>query len=128
MRVKYELLRCTFVEVPVTGGRFLQGQHRDICRLRDIHLVMQNGRHQLPVVAEHGTLSRSEAVELGPTQTDSQAKHAFPGVGVLGGRIVCHVPEVDSAVDCIGFEAKGQAEHVSNLNICLDECRYNVYG
>jgi hypothetical protein len=46
----------------VPARRILQWQYLDIDRLRDIHLVMQDGHHKLPIVAKHGTLPRSEAV------------------------------------------------------------------
>src|SRR5216683_7597517 len=64
----------------VPARRVLQWQYLDIDRLSDIHLVMQDGHHKLPIVAEHGTLPRTEAVGFGPPQ----AQHALPRVRVLG--------------------------------------------
>src|ERR1700680_5020824 len=55
MRVEYELLRSAFIKSVVAARRILQGQHPDIHCLRDSHLVVQDGHHELPVETEHGT-------------------------------------------------------------------------
>src|ERR1700758_1323161 len=91
MRVEHELPRGALVEVAVSAWRIFQWQYCDIDRLRDIHFVMQDGHHQLAIVAEHGTLPGSEAMGLGPAQAASQAQHALPRVCLLGARIVCDV-------------------------------------
>src|SRR5438132_12156404 len=65
MRVEYELLRDTLVEVMVTARRILQWQYLDIYRLRDLHSVIQDRHHKLPIVTKDGTLSGSEIIEKG---------------------------------------------------------------
>src|SRR6266849_3767004 len=88
VRVQYELLRSAFIEGVVASRCILQGQHCDIHRLRDSHLVVQDGHHELPVVTEHGTLPRTETVGFSPAKTNPQTQHALLGIGVLGSRIV----------------------------------------
>src|SRR6266446_10804481 len=91
MRVEYELLRSTFIKGVVASRRILQGQHCDIHRLRDSHLVVQDGHHELPVVTEHGTLPRTEAVGFSPAKTNPQTQNALLRIGVLSSRIVSDI-------------------------------------
>src|SRR6266851_243922 len=91
MRVEYELFRSAFIKCVVSSRRILQVQHRDIHRLRDGYFVVQDGHHELPVVTEHGTLTRTEAVGFSPAKTNPQTQNALLRIGVLSSRIVSDI-------------------------------------
>src|SRR6202046_2730869 len=84
--VQDELLRYPLVKVPVALRRIFKGQHRRIHRLCDRDPVVQNGHHELPVIAKDWTLARPAAVRLGPAEADSQAKDAMLRIRILGSR------------------------------------------
>ena len=82
MRVEDELLRRPLVEVPVPPRRLIEGDDLDVDRLGDLHLVMQDGHHELAVVAHHRALTGDERVRLRPPQPDADAQ-----VAELGGLV-----------------------------------------
>src|SRR6266851_2649108 len=91
MRVEYELFRSAFIKCVVSSRRILQGHHGDVHRLRDGYFVVQDGHHELPVVTEHWTLTRTEAVGFSPAKTNPQTQNTLLRIGVLRSRIVSDV-------------------------------------
>lgn len=91
VRVQNELLRRTFVKVSVTLRRILQRQHCNIHGLRSGNPVVQDGHHQLPVIAQHRILPGTESVGFGSDKADPKAQHAPFRSGMISARIVSNV-------------------------------------
>ncbi len=91
MRTKDELFSSALVEIFVTLGSLFQGNDGGVDRLGDLHLIVQNGIHQLSVVAHDGTLTGGEGEGLGPTQTNADTQLANPGVLIDPARIAGHI-------------------------------------
>ena len=73
MRIENEFARGAFIEVGVSAWRVLEWNHRRIdslCRLRP---PVQNGHHQLPVIAHYRALPGREGVRFRPAQADADA-------------------------------------------------------
>src|SRR6478735_6055554 len=77
VRVEHELRRRAGVEFRVALRRVLQGNRLRVDVLGDMHPVMQDGHHQLPVVLHDRTLSRGEAEGLGPARSEAERERTF---------------------------------------------------
>src|SRR5436309_3829274 len=119
VRINHELLCCAFVEVFVSGRRFL---YRDECRVHgfgDLHFVVENGLHQLAVVAEDRALSSCERVRFGPTQTNTNTQIADLRIGVDASRIACDIESRDADSAAGASDLHDGVEHGSRF---LDYC------
>src|ERR1700748_3768706 len=72
-----EFLGDAFVEIFIAHGRIVELDDRGVDDLGDGQTVVQNGLHQIAVVAENGRLSGEEAVALGPAETETHAEVAL---------------------------------------------------
>src|SRR5438128_149943 len=82
VRIDDEFLGRAFVEILVALGSIIQRNHRRVYRLGDLDLVVEDGHHQIAVVALDGALASDKGVALGPAQADADAEVADFGVGV----------------------------------------------
>ena len=116
VRVDHEFVRDPGIEMTVALGCSVEADHLDVDDLADREPTPQNCLHQLPVVLQHRGLPSVQTMGLCPAEAETKAQHpalcrlllsAHDRLGELVAEVL-GVPEVDCAIDCVGFEAKGQ--------------------
>src|SRR5437763_17123798 len=91
MGVKHILSGRPLVEVPVSLRSILQRNNRRIDRLGNLYLVIEDGHHQLAVIAHDRALTGGERKGLGPAQTQADAKLANLRIFIDSPWITCDV-------------------------------------
>src|SRR4029453_18545978 len=81
VRVDDVLAGRALVELLVALGGLVERDHGGVDVLGDLHLVMQDRHHQLPVVLHHRALAGGEGVGLGPAEPDPDRQR--PDLGRL---------------------------------------------
>src|SRR5258708_30272397 len=76
---------------------------------------MQDSHHKLAVVAQHGTLPRSEAVGFGPAQPNPQAQHALLRIRVLVAALVVDIKTGDSDGSATASYSHQRLHHTSRV-------------
>src|SRR5271165_1715821 len=101
MRVDDELLGGPFVEVLVALRRLVEPNHGGVDRSGNLYLVMQDGHHQLAMIAHYRALAGHEGEGLGPAQANTHPK--LPDLGIF-------------------INAAGVAGHIETGNADLTTC------
>src|SRR2546421_7144253 len=91
MRVEDKLLGSPFVEVFIPLWSILQRDDRGVDCLGDLYLVIEDGHHQLAVIAHDRALAGGERKGLGPAQTQADAKLANLRIFIDSPWITCDV-------------------------------------
>src|SRR6266516_3044749 len=79
VRVEDELLGGPFVEVLIALRRLVERDDSGVDIARDLHPVVKDRHHQLPVVGHHRALAGGEPVRLRPAETDADRQGANLG-------------------------------------------------
>src|SRR5439155_1199774 len=118
MRTKDELFSSALVEINVALGSLFQGDDGGIDRFGDLHLIVQDRIHQLPVVEHDGALTSGKGEGLGPTQTDTDTQLANLGVLVNSARVAGHVQTWDTHAPGNLCDTHDIVEHGSRSLAC----------
>src|ERR1039457_505191 len=91
VRIDHELLRCPLIEILVAFRRFIESKHCGVDSLRRVELLVENGVHELPVIAHDRALARGKDVGLCPAQSYADAEIAGLGRCIHAAWIVGHI-------------------------------------
>src|SRR5512132_2920151 len=84
------------VEVLVALGGLVERDHGRVDVLGDLHLVVQDGHHQLAVVLHHRALTGLERVRLGPAEPEPDRQRPDLGRLVDRARVAGHIQPGDA--------------------------------
>ncbi len=96
MGIENVLLRSSLIEILITSRCIFERHDCGIHGFRRMRFVVENGHHQLPVVAQDRTLTGCESMGLGPSESNPHTQNAALRVLVFAAWVVGDIESRDS--------------------------------
>jgi hypothetical protein len=115
VRIENELYGRALVKIGITFGRFLERDHLRIDDVRDWDAIVQDGLHELTIVAQDRRLAGKEGMRFRPAETEIERQRALRSLFVMGPGIFGHVESRNANRARVTGDFHGLVEHDRRL-------------